>query len=69
MKSAALQMARAIRGTGALGAAAGVLLFLVALFSRASFGRIFGIVARAAAPWPAIPVMPWVWMASRSTES
>jgi len=44
MKSVALQMAQAIRVTGALGATAGVLLFLVALFSKASFGRIFGVV-------------------------
>ena len=44
MKSVALQMARAMRGTGVLGAAAGVLLFLVALFSKASFQRILRIV-------------------------
>jgi len=43
MKSVALRMARAIRVTGVLDAAAGVLLFLVALFSKANFGRIFGI--------------------------
>jgi len=43
MKSVALQMARAIRGTGVLDAAAGVLWFRVALFSKANFGRIFGI--------------------------
>jgi hypothetical protein len=43
MKSVALQMARAIRVMGALGATAGVLLFLVALFAKANFGRIFGI--------------------------
>jgi hypothetical protein len=44
MKSVPLQMARAIRVTGALGAAAGVLLFLVALFAKVNFGRIFGVV-------------------------
>ena len=44
MKSGASQMARAIRVTGVLDAAAGVLLFLVALFSRANFWRIFRIV-------------------------
>jgi hypothetical protein len=38
MKSVALQMAPAIRVTGALGATAGVLLFLVALSSKANFG-------------------------------
>jgi hypothetical protein len=42
MKSGASQMERA-RGTGVLDAAAGVLLFLVALYSKANFGRIFGI--------------------------
>jgi hypothetical protein len=39
MKSVALQMARAIRGTGVLGAAAGVLLFSVALFSKLVSGE------------------------------
>jgi hypothetical protein len=43
MKFVALQAARAMRVTGVLGAAAGVLLFLVALSSKANFGRIFGI--------------------------
>jgi hypothetical protein len=43
MKSVELQMARAIRVTGVLDAAAGVLLFLVAPSSKANFGRIFGI--------------------------
>jgi hypothetical protein len=43
MKSGASQMARAIRVTGVLDAAAGVLLFLVALSSKANFGRIFAI--------------------------
>ncbi len=42
MKSVALQMARVIRGTGVLTAAAGV-LFRFALSSKANFGRIFGI--------------------------
>jgi hypothetical protein len=44
MKSVALQMARAIRVTGAPGATAGELLFLVALFAKVNFGRILRIV-------------------------
>ena len=40
MKFVALQMARTIRGGSVLGAASGVLLFLVALFSKVNFGRI-----------------------------
>jgi hypothetical protein len=44
MKSVGLQICRAIRLTGVLGAAAGVLLFLVVLFSKINFGRILGVV-------------------------
>jgi hypothetical protein len=44
MKSAALQMAGAIRVTCVLAAIVSVFVFSLALFSQANFGRIFGIV-------------------------
>jgi hypothetical protein len=44
MKSAALQMARAIRVTCVLAAIVHVLVFSLSLFSQANFRRVLGII-------------------------